>query len=92
MPSTEDRRKSQGARDVATALPFAALVLFMPPIILIAAVPERFAGVPVIFIYIFGIWAAIMVAAFFVARILAREDPGEPGDEGDTEDRPPDIS
>lgn len=88
----DTRRGSQGARDVAAALPFAALVLLMPPIILIAAVPARLAGVPLIIVYIFGVWAAIVLAAFLVARALAREDPAAFGEEDGIEDSTADLS
>jgi hypothetical protein len=85
-------RASQGARDVAAALPFAALVLLMPPIILIVAVPVTLAGVPLIIVYIFGVWAAIILASFLVARVLARDDPAHLGDEDRIEDRATEIS
>ena len=85
-------RGSQGARDVAAALPFVALVLLMPPIILIAAVPLRFAGVPFIVIYIFGVWAAVILAAFLVARVLARDEPEIPGEGNSAEASATDVS
>lgn len=88
----EPHRGSQGARDVAAALPFAALVLLMPPIILIAAVPLRLAGVPFIVIYIFGVWAAVIVAAFLVARVLARDEPEILGEGNNAEASATDIS
>jgi hypothetical protein len=86
------RRASQGARDVAAALPFAALVLLMPPIILIVARPASVAGVPLVIVYIFGVWAAIILAAFLVARVLKGEDPAHLDQDDGIEHRARDLS
>jgi hypothetical protein len=64
----------QGARDLASLLPFVAIFLLAPPIILIFAKPVLVAGMPLIAVYLFGVWAAVIVCAFLVARHLARED------------------
>lgn len=62
----------QGARDAATVLPFVAAVLLMPPIVLIFAAPVLVGGIPLIVVYIFGVWVAVILAAFLAARRLAR--------------------
>jgi hypothetical protein len=59
---------AESARDAAILLPFLAAVLLLPPFILLFAVPVHVAGVPLIVIYIFGAWAAIVAAAWWVAR------------------------
>lgn len=68
---------ARGARDAAALLPFAALALFMPPIILIFATPARIAGVPLVICYIFGAWAAVILGALLIARKLATAEAGE---------------
>lgn len=83
-----DQRR--GVRDAATVLPFLALVLLMPPIILIFATTRLVAGVPLIIVYIFGVWAAIIVAAFLLARALARSSPVAFDDEA-RDSPPPDV-
>ena len=77
---------SQGARDAATVLPVVTSILLMPPVILIFAVPAALAGIPLILIYIFGVWAAVIAAAVLLARRLGRpagrsdgEEPPEAG-------------
>ena len=63
---------AQGARDAATLLPFAAAVLLLPPFILVFAAPVLVAGVPLIVIYVFGVWAAVILGAWLFARRHAR--------------------
>ncbi len=65
------RRPSADARaahDAAKILPVAAAILLLPPFILIFAAPGTIAGVPLIVVYVFGIWAVIVLAAWLVAR------------------------
>lgn len=68
---------TQGVRDAATVLPFLAVALLVPPIILIFSAPVAIAGVPLIFIYIFGVWAAIILGALVIALRLGRASAGE---------------
>jgi hypothetical protein len=58
------------ARDAAIALPFLAAALLLPPLILIFAVPAAPWGVPLIVLYVFGAWAATILAGFLLARRL----------------------
>jgi len=60
----------QGAHDAATTLPFLAAALLLPPLVLIFTVPVRLGGVPLIVLYVFGVWVALIVAAYLVARRL----------------------
>lgn len=81
MPDPED--SGRGARDAATALPFLALFLIMPPIIHIFAKPTLIAGIPLIVAYVFCWWAAAIAAAFLIARRLgARQDDPPGGQDG----------
>jgi hypothetical protein len=64
----------QGARDAAAVLPFLAIILLTPPIILIFVRPFMAAGLPVVLIYVFGVWAAAILCAFWLSKRL-------PGDE-----------
>ena len=63
--------EGQGARDAATVLPFVAAVLLLPPVVLIFAAPVLFGGIPLIVVYIFGVWAAIILATYLTARRLS---------------------
>jgi predicted Kef-type K+ transport protein len=66
----------QGARDAAAVLPFLAIILLMPPIILIFARPLTVAGLPLVLIYVFGVWAVAILCAFQLSKRL-------PGDEAE---------
>ena len=59
---------AQSARDAATLLPVAAAVLLLPPFILVFAAPVHVAGIPLIVVYVFGVWATIILCAWLVAR------------------------
>lgn len=75
------RSNRQGFRDAAAILPFVAALLLMPPLILIFATPAVAGEVPLIVLYIFAVWAAIILSALFVAHRV-----GDAGD--DPEDMP----
>jgi hypothetical protein len=79
------RSNRQGFRDAAAILPFAAALLLMPPLIRIFATPSVPGAVPPIVLYIFAVWAAIILVALFVARRVgdATDDPEDtPGPGG----------
>lgn len=61
-------------RDMASILPVAAIVLFLPPMILVFSAPVLVAGVPLIVLYLYGIWAGIILVALLVARRLEDAD------------------
>jgi hypothetical protein len=69
------RRKT---RDWALILPVVGLVLFMPPIASIFPVGGSLGGVPASVVYIFVVWASLILGAFLLARRVSRQ--------GDTDD------
>ena len=71
----------EGFRDLAVVLPIVLVLLLMPPLIRIFAVPTTLAGIPLIVVYIFVVWAAAILVAAVVAR-RARQAP-----DGVAEDR-----
>ncbi|WP_187968515.1 hypothetical protein [Aquibium microcysteis] len=79
-------RENRGARDAAAILPFVSVVLLFPPIVYIFAAPVSVAGVPLIVLYLFGVWAAIILAAWIVSRRLQPEG-DEPADPAGTAGR-----
>ena len=58
---------AERARDAAALLPLAAAILFLPPFILLFAVPVRVGGIPLIVVYTFVVWAAVVFAAWLLA-------------------------
>jgi hypothetical protein len=60
-------------RDAAMLLPIVGLFLFMPPLITLFAGAFDVVGVPLIVVYLFAVWLALIVAAFWFARRLASE-------------------
>jgi hypothetical protein len=81
-----DRRdpERRATQDVAAILPFGLAVMVLPPVILVFATPVTVFGLPLILLYVFGIWALAILSAFLLARRLA--DPERPGS-GGTADR-----
>jgi hypothetical protein len=62
--------------DAAALLPFAGLVLLMPPVIGLFPAAITVAGIPLPVLYLFGIWAMLIVAAFLLARRVPPNDEG----------------
>ena len=72
-PSEHDAR----ARDAAVVLPLLGLFLLMPPVIVLFAAPHAFGGVPLIVLYLFGVWLALVLAAALLGRVLLPRAPSE---------------
>jgi hypothetical protein len=68
--------RSPRLRDAATLLPALAAFLLMPPVITLFTGTHRAWGVPLIVVYLFGVWLALIVATAVMARWL-----GAPGDD-----------
>lgn len=67
-------------------LPVAATLLLMPPLIGIFATSATLGGIPLIVVYIFAVWAAIILAAVVVARHVDQASV-DPEDRPDTTER-----
>lgn len=65
-------------QSAAVLVPLAALFLLMPPFVLLFATPRMVFGVPLIVLYIFGVWALLVVATLLLARRLAPPPPPGP--------------
>ncbi len=72
MSAPQDRpgRTRKRRYDGALVLPVLAAVLMLPPFIGLAAAPVDVAGVPLIVLWLFGLWLALIVVARFLARLL----------------------
>ncbi len=62
-------------RDAAVLLPAIGTFLFLPPAITLFSGGGTLAGVPLIVIYLFGVWLALIAGAAFLARRLAETAP-----------------
>jgi len=72
---------SARVRDAASLLPLLGLFLLMPPVITLFAAAVSVSGVPLIVVYVFGVWAALVVCAGLLARRLGRVDADGVGDD-----------
>ncbi len=61
-------------RHLAACLPVAGLFLLMPPALFVFGTETSIAGVPLIVLYIFGIWAGLIACAAALARHLDTRD------------------
>jgi hypothetical protein len=79
------KKRSDPARilDAARLLPILGVFLLMPPIITLFARDIDIGGVPLIVVYVFATWLALIACA----ALLARRLPGSPRDAG-REDEP----
>jgi len=64
------RRRLQ---DAALLLPLTGVMLFLSPLMTLAGHRAGWFGAPAAFLYIFGAWACLIVAARWMARRLTRE-------------------
>lgn len=68
--------RTRSARDTAVLLPFVVLLLLLPPIIVVFSAPQMVAGIPLIVVYIYIVWAASVLVAFLIARRLQQAEQG----------------
>ncbi len=60
------------AADGVVALLALGVWLLMPPVISLFVGPERLFGVPVLVVYLFGVWFAFILATMLLSRRLPR--------------------
>lgn len=60
------------------------IVLFLPPVVGVSQVDAKFAGVPLPLLYIFGVWAVLIVVALMLAGPLS--DSEKPSASAETAD------
>ena len=72
-----DRVRDRRTQTYATLVPLIGLFLLMPPFVHVFVAPVTVFGAPLIVVYIFGVWAGLIAAAFAVARRLSRRRAGD---------------
>ncbi len=60
-------------RDLARLLPWLGLFLFTPPVLFLFRPALTIAGVPVLPVYLFGLWFALILASRFLTGHLVEE-------------------
>ncbi len=65
-----DRPPSPRAQNAAVLLPFVGLFLLLPPFITLFTGPLQVFGMPLLVVYLFGVWIALVVAAALLSSRL----------------------
>jgi hypothetical protein len=68
------RAPSSRARNLAVLVPLIGLFTLMPPFISLFTAPLTVFGLPLVVVYLFGVWAALIVFTALLARRLASTD------------------
>lgn len=66
-------------KDRAAVLLIAGILLSLPPLARIFEIEAKILGLPVTLIYLFAVWAGLIVSARLLARGLIRQDLAEAG-------------
>ncbi len=67
-------------QDLRWLLPFAAVFLFMPPILGLFDHPLYFFGIPLLMFYLFAVWLiGILLTALVAQRLREDQPPGKDG-------------
>ena len=77
-----ERAPSHRARSAAVLVPLIGLFLLMPPFITVFTGPVRPWGIPLIVVYIFCVWVALVLVTALLVRRLRTAAPAQaaPGD------------
>lgn len=68
--------RARKLRDASIILPLAGLILLMPPVAAVFALPAHLAGVPLAVAYVFLVWAVLILGARLIGRRLQSKDAG----------------
>jgi hypothetical protein len=63
-------------RDRSVALLVVGTVLLMPPLVRISLIDETFFGLPFALVYLFSVWALLVVGSALLAKPLRDSDKG----------------
>jgi hypothetical protein len=85
---TERSFRSSKAPDAAVVLPVFGAILLLPPAISLFAAPVAVWGVPLIVLYVFGVWAGLIGCAALLARRLDSSLSPQPAEPETTADHP----
>ena len=79
-PTDLARRAAQirRRRDALALLPLLGVFLFLSPVVSIFNVEANVLGLPVIFLFVYGAWVAVIILARWLSH---RADPGDEGRE-----------
>jgi hypothetical protein len=69
-PGADQPLRRQKIRDRALVLPLVGLVMLVPPFASIFQIDARIVGVPFAVLYLFGVWALLIVGGCILAREL----------------------
>jgi len=75
-------RDPQSLREAALLLPFLGAFLLASPLLSVFDREVTLAGVPVLHVYIFACWLALVLAGFWLTRRLAATGEGADGEDG----------
>lgn len=67
------------AQDRAMILPIIGFALLMPPFGTAFELDAKIAGVPFTLIYLFAVWAGLILCGWRLSRVLSDADPGAGG-------------
>lgn len=65
---------SPRSRDKAALLLIGGCFLLMSPILLAVKGPHKLFGLPLIVLYIFGVWGGLILAGALISKSLGRDD------------------
>ncbi len=76
---SRDPRQESRIRDWSVALFIMAAIAFTPPLVMVFDRPVLVLGMPLLFIYMFAVWGALI---FMIGRIAVRDRRPPPGEGG----------
>lgn len=75
MPSVRDPVARQSrSKEAALVIPFFGLFLLLPPLLSLFDGASTIFGIPVLYIYVFGVWFGLVIAGMWLARRLEAEE------------------
>lgn len=70
-PDPVTPRPGQKARDASAVVPMAGILLLVSPLLGLFTAGDGMFGLPATFLYVFGVWAGLILLGFWLSRKLA---------------------
>lgn len=76
------------AENAALALPVFGALLMVPPLLSVFNVPEKLFGIPLVALYLFTLWIALIAAAMLLFRRRTEEQDNSGEIRGESDETP----
>lgn len=73
-PVRDPAARQSRSKEAALVIPLFGLFLLLPPLLSLFEGASTIFGIPVLYVYVFGVWFGLVIAGMWLARRLEAEE------------------